>query len=368
MLQPEDFERSWVNPPTPHQVHAPTVVGVPGGLVAAWFEGSHEGAPDTRIHLARSSGDGWLNPTILDPEPVPHWNPVLTTAPTGELWLYFKRGERISTWETWFCLSHDEGRTWSEPRPLVEGPQASGGRGPVKNPLLHLGDTWLAPGSIESWGSEPRWDAFVDITTDEGATWEKVPIPLDHTELSGAGIIQPALWASSDRRTVHALMRSSEGRAYRSTSLDQGRTWSAAEPTSLPNNNSGLALVRLDSGTVIAAHNPVVGDWAPRCPLALSRSLDDGRTWEQIGIVEDGAMALDEDPEYQPIRPDPRDAPRGGDGGVTTTGRGEYSYPSLFLEGDTLTICYTWQRRRIVSAQISRDRLEQTSPIEKKAQ
>lgn len=335
--------------------------------MAAWFEGSHEGAVDTRIRLARHASGEWLPPETLFPEPVPHWNPVLTRTPTGELWMYFKRGAAISTWETWFSVSRDEGNSWSAARPLVEGSPARGGRGPVKNPLLYLDGAWLAPGSTETWGSEPRWNAFVDISTDDGATWEKTPIPIDHTELTGAGVIQPALWSTPDRRTVHALMRSSEGRAYTSSSFDEGRTWSQAEPTALPNNNSGLAAVRLDSGAVIAAHNPTAGDWATRCPLVLSGSVDEGRTWKQIGIVEDGVTPLDDDPEYQPIRPEPQDAPRGGDAGVTTTGRGEYSYPSLFLEGDTLTLCYTWQRRRIVSAQISRHRLEQISHTEKKA-
>jgi predicted neuraminidase len=334
------------------QAHGSSVLATSdGALLCAWFAGTEEGAGDTAVWLARKDAGqaGWGTPSVVLDGPDAHWNPVLGYGPDGEVWLFAKRGPRISTWTTWVRRSTDEGRTWTEPRPLVAGDR--GGRGPVRNPPLLLPDgTWLAPGSTERWGRRPRWDAFIDVTTDRGQSWQAAPIPLDRARLRGAGLIQPALWTSGSR--VLALLRSSEGTAYRSTSDDSGRSWSLAHPTSLPNNNSGLAVLGLNDSTVVCAHNPTTGDWADRCPLVLSVSHDDGFTWRTCAVLDDGCTPVDDDPEHLPSLPAPG-AFAPSDDGVRTTGLGEYSYPAMTQTGNTLTVSYTWQRRGIVEATLS---------------
>src|SRR5690625_4707302 len=235
VLAASQITRTWLSPRLPPgtQVHAPTVVNTPSGLVAAWFAGAHEGSSDTRIHLSRHRDGRWTPPEIVAPAPTPHWNPVLAHAPDGDLWLFFKRGPAISSWVTWVVTSADDGATWSAPRRLVErtsgDPEAgSGGRGPVKNPPVRIGGAWLAPGSTEVWHPAPRWEAFVDISTDGGKSWHQAPIPIDRAKVRGAGVIQPALWPGADG-VVHALMRSTEGRAFTSRSTDGGRTWAPAQ-------------------------------------------------------------------------------------------------------------------------------------------
>ena len=42
---------------------------------------------------------------------------------------------------------------------------------------------------------------------------------------------------------VHAMMRSTRGKIYRSDSTDYGRSWCPAYATTLPNNNSGIDVV-----------------------------------------------------------------------------------------------------------------------------
>jgi predicted neuraminidase len=342
--------RRWVAVDNPgwRQAHASTVLAVDGGLVAAWFGGTREGTPDNRIWLARRS-DGaatWDPPTAVADGDA-HWNPVLAHGPEGAVWLFYKRGRLISGWSTWFRRSTDGGLTWTAAAELVPGD--AGGRGPVKNPPLLLPDgTWLAPGSHEHWGDGAAWDAFVDRSTDGGRTWTLAPVPLDRGNLRGAGVIQPALWHSGS--TVHALMRSTEGSAYRSRSEDSGRTWSPAEPSDLANGNSGLTVVDL-GGAVACVHNPVAEDWGARCPLVVSVSADDGATWRQAVVVEDGVTPVDDDPARLPALPPPRSfAP--ADGGVQTTGVGEYSYPAAVVADGSLVITYTWQRRGIVEARV----------------
>src|SRR5690606_32728876 len=141
--------RRWVavDHPAWRQAHASTVLAVDGDLLAAWFAGEHEGSPDTRIWLARRPAGAarWTAPEIVVEGGEAHWNPVLALGPDGAVWLFAKRGPLISRWTTWVRRSVDGGRTWSPEYPLVPGDV--GGRGPVKNPPLLLGDgTWLAPG------------------------------------------------------------------------------------------------------------------------------------------------------------------------------------------------------------------------------
>lgn len=360
--------RQWVaiDQPGWQQAHASTVLATAGGALAAWFGGTREGTPDNKIWFARrarpstgsgsgsgSGSGGWSQPEVLaeaeregDPEGA-HWNPVLCVGPDGAIWLFYKRGGQISQWVTWYRRSLDDGKTWTEAAELVPGD--AGGRGPVKNPGLVLaGGTWLAPNSLEWWDSRSIWEPYIDRSVDGGAAWELLPIPLNREGFRGAGVIQPALWSREGE--VFSLMRSTEGQAFRSCSSDGGRTWSPAQPVDLVNNNSGLAVVALPDGSVVCVHNPTSGDGADRCPLVVSRSTDDGISWTEMIMVEDGRTPLDDDPDHRPMLPGAVFTM--ADGGVETTGVGEYSYPSVVLDGEQILITYTWQRRGIVEAQV----------------
>jgi predicted neuraminidase len=325
------------------QCHASTVAVVDSEPVIAWFAGTREGTPDNRIVVHRHGTS-----TVLDTgRAAAHWNPVLAPGPAEDLWLFFKVGARISEWVTLVAQSFDGGRTWGRARELVPG-DASGGRGPVKNqPLVTPGGLWLAPGSVEHGSAPARWDPFVDVSSDGGSTWQRAPIPVDHGELRGAGHIQPALWWGAAGPV--ALMRSTEGCAHRATSPDGGRTWTGAEPTTLPNNNSGLAAVALPSGRVACVHNPSGENWGSRCPLVVSVSDDDGLTWRPGPVIDDGTPWPGVPQRLDPAA-EPGLAP--ADTGVVTSGAGEYSYPSAVLDGDDLLVTYTWQRRGIVLARL----------------
>ncbi len=293
--------------------HAPTVLRInKGNILVAWFGGTKEGADDVAIWMARRTADDWSYPLkIAYEEGVPHWNPVLFMARNGEITLYYKVGHKISKWHTRFITSIDGGLTWSNPKSLVEGDL--GGRGPVKNkPIRLLDGTILAPASIE----EYSWDAFVDISYDQGQSWiksEMVPVP--RHLFTGKGIIQPTLWESR-AGNIHMLLRSTEGYIFRSDSSDSGKTWSLAYPTELPNNNSGIDLVKLTDGRIVLASNPVGQNWGPRTPLTLSISDDNGLTWQELCVLENE--------------------------------EGEYSYPAIISDGKEILLVYTWKRERIV--------------------
>nr|WP_269452226.1 sialidase family protein [Tessaracoccus coleopterorum] len=300
-----------------------------GGCLFAWFAGPHEGHPETGITVMRAAG----RPTPLAPDDrVPHWNPVLADGPDGSVWLFYKRGHRIDSWETWVTRSHDGGRTWESPAPLIAG-DTTGGRGPTRQAPLPLGGLWLAPGSVESW-DPARWDCFIDATHDGGGSWVRHPIPLEHRGLRGAGCIQPTLVPGRRTRLV-ALARSTEGSVYRSAT-DDPADWPALQPTGLPNNNSGIAAVVLPDGRIWCAHNDASGDWGARSRLIVSSSEDDGLTWRPVTVLEEGA----------PGEADGSPAAASATG-VVTDGAGEYSYPAMIVVGPEVWVTYSWQRRSI---------------------
>lgn len=302
------------------QCHGSTLAILENGdIVASWFGGTHEKHPDVAIWLSRRQNGKWSDPVkIADKEDIPCWNPVLFNSPQGKLFLFYKVGKTIPNWKTMVMTSDDGGFTWSEPKELVEGD--IGGRGPVRcKPIVLSNGAWLAPASIETWKS---WDAFVDMSMDNGETWIKSEfIPIDHKKLKGKGIIQPTLWESEPGK-VHMLLRSTEGFIYRSDSNDFGVTWSPAYPTELPNNNSGIDLIKMDNGILVLVYNPVSGNWAERTPIVCSISKDNGHTWEQKLIL---------DKNHNPkSRED-----------------GEFSYPAIIGKGDNVYISYTWRRKSI---------------------
>lgn len=315
------------------QVHASTLLPVGLDFLVAWFAGSHEGAANSTVQIF-SSRDGLVR-AVAPEDPQPHWNPVLAHGPDGHVWLFFKRGLRIDEWTTWVCHSADDGRTWSAPTELAPGDR-SGGRGPTRQAPMMVDGLWLAPGSVEVW-DPPRWDSFIDISDDAGRTWERVELPLRHA-IRGAGCIQPCLVQLPDGELV-VLTRSTAGAVFRSATRDP-RRWPALEPTSLPNNNSGIAAVVLPDGRIVCCHNDATEDWGSRSRLLLSVSGDGGVTWEGAGVIIDGGDgAAGEVASGAPVG--------AAATGVVTSGEGEYSYPCLQVIGDELWTTYTWQRRSI---------------------
>ncbi len=313
------------------QCHASTVCLLPdGNPAAAWFGGDHEGAPGVSIWFSRRTEGGWTRPVKAAEgsvakdsaaERVPCWNPVLFWD-GQELLLFYKEGKEIPAWRTMLCRSADLGRSWGPAVELVPGD--AGGRGPVKNKCIRLADgAVLAPASLE----RGAWDCFTDRSEDNGRTWKRsAPVPLDRSQIRGSGVIQPTLW-QDDAGAAHMLMRSSESAVYRSDSADGGRTWSAGCRTGLPNNNSGLDLVRMESGLLVLAFNPVAENWGPRTPIALSVSADNGESWSRPYVLEHEPCDRN---EYQ----------------------AEFSYPAIVAKDRDVFLTYTRKRETIAFWQI----------------
>ena len=298
-------------------VHASTVaVTRRGEIVAAWFGGSKESSPDVKIWVSVRGEDGWEKPYFIDDGmDVAHWNPVLFENSRGELCLCYKVGERIAIWQTYIVKSTDGGRSFGEAKPLADGD--IGGRGPVKNkPIILESGRIIAPASLEP---DEAWYAFMDISDDDGESWRKVsiPRPVEPYAKNALKQIQPTLWEEPAGQ-VHALMRTNRGYAYRTDSADGGESWCETYITTVPNNNSGLDVVKGHDGSLALVYNPTSGWGADRTPLWLAFSSNNGMTFEKALTLEDA--------------------------------KGEYSYPAIVAEGKQLHITFTYNRKTIAYA------------------
>jgi predicted neuraminidase len=304
-------------PPTP-SCHASTIAQTPSGLVAAWFGGAAEGKADVGIWLARQRDGKWSAPIevangVQDADTrFPCWNPVLFQAPAGKLLLFYKVGPSPSRWWGMMMTSSDDGQTWSKPRRLPEGIL-----GPIKDkPVLLADGTLLCGSSTEDQG----WRLHMEWTKDWGETWARTEALNDGKSWSA---IQPTILDHGERG-IQILCRTKQQRIAESWSRDGGHTWSPlAAIEALPNPNSGIDAMTLRDGRSLLVYNHTIRG---RSPLNIAVS-EDGKTWKAGPVLEDEA--------------------------------GEYSYPAVILTRDGLVhATYTWKRQRIKHVVIEPARIE----------
>lgn len=297
-------------------------------LMCVWFAGTSEGADDIAVWGARLINDNFEKPKLLARDKKePHWNPVLFDA-DGEVLLFYKVGRDISSWQTKIRRSNNDGLSFGEAVDLVPGDY--GGRGPVRCKVIRLSD-----GSIIAGNSIERgvWAAFADKSNISARKWtlsnriyidvkysgentnENSNIKVSKQSFFGRGVIQPTIWESK-RGNVHMLLRSSEGYIYRADSNDYGVSFGKAYKTILPNNNSGIDVVKMDDGLLVLCLNPVGINWGKRTPLVIMTSRDNGISWNNEFTIED---AID----------------------------GEFSYPSIISYDKYVYISYTYDRKSI---------------------
>jgi predicted neuraminidase len=325
-------------PGTQANNHASTLVELQNGdVMAAWFAGSREGAPDVKIYGARLHAGAWSRPVVLaSADGVACWNPVLFHTHDGRLWLYYKYGTHPSTWKGARKWSDDEGRTWSRVDYLPAGIL-----GPIKDKPLVLPDGTIVSGSSVENG---KWNAWIERSTDNGKTWTKfgpITVPASEDVPSAAapptgeekqrpgahgihaknyppssatvGIIQPSVvWMGGKHLRFFARSRTRAARIAVADSWDDGKTWTQAHFIDLPNPNSGIDAVRLKDGRIVLAFND---SYTQRTPLNLAVSRD-GSHFRIFKTLEDGP--------------------------------GQYSYPAIIQAGSgDLLITYTWRRESI---------------------
>jgi predicted neuraminidase len=292
--------------------HASTIVETSTGLVAAWFGGTREGAPDVGIWVSRQVKSQWTPPvevaTGVQPDGTRHpcWNPVLFEMPDRSLTLFYKVGPSPQRWWGMTKASRDNGLTWGEERRLPDGIL-----GPIKNKPVRLPDgAILSPTSTETPEKPSKWRVHFERSTDGGRTWTVVTLP-PPPEGKPIDAIQPSILFQTDGR-LQAVGRTRSRRVFETWSDDGGRTWTPMTLTVLPNPSAGTDALTLKDGRQLIVYNHTERGRSP-LNVAISR---DGKIWE-------AAVVLERDP-------------------------GEYSYPAVIQTADGLVqITYTWKRQRV---------------------
>ena len=385
VLRPRDEGGRTAYLPTPTvQCHAANLAWLPNGdLACVWFGGTQEGVSDITAYLSRmpSGSDTWSDPVPLSDDPTrSEQNPILFTAPDGAVWLLYtaQLAGNQDTSEVRRRLSLDGGSTWEAPTVLL--PATADGGVFVRQPpvvlasgriLLPVFNCVTVPG--QKWvGNEDT--SSVWWSDDGGASWTEAQVPgsLGCVHMNIVARQDGSLWACFRSRWADHV--------WETTSTDDGLTWAQPTPTPLPNNNSSIQAVSTggrevalvfnrssaldaterrvslydeidDDGVRDGIDGPVLAEpsvdtddgrpkafWgAPRAPMTLGLSPDEGRSWPVLADLETGDGYCMSNNSREGLNR-------------------ELSYPSVLPgpDGD-LHVAYTYHRRAIKHVHLPAD-------------
>jgi len=349
------------------QCHASNLLLLDNGdVLCAWFGGSQEGKRDISIYVSRlsSSARQWSDAQQATFDGTrSEQNPVLFKTPPGELWLLYtsQNGGDQDSAVVKRQISSDDGQTWGSPTVLFSDPGTF-----IRQPMIILEDSeWLIP--IFKCRTEPgtRWVGNDDISAvrvshDQGKTWVEREVP------NSFGAVHMKVQRLKGGSYLGLFRSRWADNIYIATSPN-ALDWTEPQPTILPNPNSGICFDVLQSGRILVVYNhsskaKAVGQreglyddvkeegderqnqqskypgrqafWgAPRAPLCLAWSDDNGKTWDHRVLEEGDGYCMTNNSEQKLNR--------------------ELSYPSMALSSDGMVhIAFTFWRQKIKYVQV----------------
>ena len=274
------------------QNHAANLTVLPdGSLACVWFAGTQEGVPDISVWFSRLTPDAdtWSEPVQLSHDSTrSEQNPVLHVTNTGTVWLLWtsQHAGNQDTARVMRRISADGGRTWGEAHTLLPETEAGGVfvRQPVAAlpsgrlllPVFHCvrieGRKWVGDRDYSS----------VMISDDRGDSWREVVVP------GSVGCVHMNIGRLADG-TLVALYRSRWADSiYRSTSTDDGDTWTEPVATELPNNNSSVQFVVLPDDRLALVFNESSAADATARRTSLYDEIDDDGLADEVPAAPDG--------------------------------------------------------------------------------
>lgn len=279
------------------------VIGIdrtPGGrLWAAWVAG---GDSEKGLFVAASSDDEgvtWSKPRlVIDPTDAPNGLARRTlvgnfwTDPTGRLWLFYDQSMgyfdgRAGAW-TITCDNPDADRpVWSAPRRIWHGMT-------LNKPVVLKNGEWLMPISL--------WNRDRIRPKEIGAAYPELDDQrLAHVFVGGPGRDwerRGGVRIPESQFDEHMMVELRDGRLWmlartnygiaETFSSDQGRTWSAPQPSRFGHVSARFHLRRLASGRLLFVKHGTTVEEKTRSRSHLSAFLsdDDGATWSR-GLMLD---------------------------------------------------------------------------------
>ncbi|PTM56555.1 sialidase family protein [Desmospora activa] len=339
-----------------------------GDLLCVWFGGTQEGIPDISIYMSRlkKGSDQWSPSIKLSNDPTrSEQNPVLFQAPNNELWLMYtaQKSGNQDTAIVRYRISRDHGYSWSEIDTLFDQPGTF-----IRQPIVVLdnGD-WLLPVFYCVTIPGVKWTgnrdtSAVKISHDQGRTWEQVPIP------NSTGCVHMNIEKLGDGSLIAFYRSRWADSIYVSRSDDNGQSWTEPTQTELPNNNSSIQVTKLNNGHLALVYNHRNAEniterrtslyddiedediqtrvdteareafWgAPRAPMTIAISKDNGVTWPIKRNLEVGdGYAMTNNSKDKLNR--------------------EFSYPSIKQTADDyIHIAFTYYRQAIKYVRVTED-------------
>lgn len=350
------------------QNHAANLLVLPNGdLLCTWFAGTQEGVADISILCSRlrKGAQTWDAAIKLSDDPErSEQNPVLFLDPDNTLWLMWT-AQVSGNQDTAIVRcrkSFDFGETWHEIEVLIDKPGKF-----IRQPVVVLPNgNWLLP--IFNCTVKPgeKWvgnydTSSVKISEDKGKTWRDVNVP------NSLGCVHMCVSPLKSGALIAVYRSRWADNIYKSYSYDNGETWSEPTATPLPNNNSSIQLTTLNNGDLAMVFNnmsaegatdrrsslydeiddgsdakePEIVDgksafWgAPRAPMTLAISKDDGESWSIVANLDEGdGFCMTNNSQEKLNR--------------------EFSYPSITQSEDgVIHVAYTYFRQAIKYVRIN---------------
>jgi hypothetical protein len=178
---------------------------------------------------------------------------------------------RLSNGELLFpgCLFHPR------PQPLVApAPQLA---------LAQSEEEALAMPAIPDGESGHKFSTHLHATCAFIAPDENATQLVQHGDINNRplGLLEPVTIQLRDGRVVMLMRAEWGGFLWRAESSDNGRTWTKAWQTDIPNPTTHLSLIRLPDGRIALIHNNAgkIGTRGPRNPMSIWVSDDELQSW-----------------------------------------------------------------------------------------
>ena len=248
---------------------------------------------------SKDSADGgrtWRNPRMLvdvAPGDMNVQAPALLNLRSGELLMVCLRAHGSSSSTMCLFRSPDGGETFVEEPPIWTRSQGQWLQGGASSLVQLRAGRLLLPYHGGS-GSQSRQKNTVwcYVSDDAGRSWRR---PEGKVDLPKRGAMEASVAELSDGTLVMSL-RTQLGGPYLSRSSDGGETWSAAEPCGLGSGESCTCLRRIpgtDDLLLLFNNSRYIPEghhhYGERTPLSAAVSGDGGRSWRLVGNLAEGA-------------------------------------------------------------------------------
>ena len=300
--------------------HASALASLPhGNLISFWWAGSRESGPDVQVYASRWADGKWSDNWVVASREslgkvLGHGvrrigNPAAWTAADGTIHLYVV-ATGMGGWAASRVVqmeSRDEGASFQVRRVLPMSPVFNTSVLVRAAPVGLADGGWWLPIYFEIGYKYPMLMSF-----------DAQGVPQRLTRIGARKrSLQPTLVPVSSTE-VRAWMRDNgaDKRVQQAVSRDGGLSWEDLGPSTMSNQGTSLAVLRLSSGSLLMLRNHGTTRETQRSSLSLWLS-NDAQNWQPLADIVNG----------QP-----------GD---------EFSYPAMFQVGDELHITYTYQRRAI---------------------